>query len=123
MRDFFNKEDFYHLSCLDGLTPSAIDILVDTMNRKLNKLIESQQTVYTGESYNKHWIDCETMHTTKRGKIMFIEEIAKDPCPHRVRLNSFSWVDSKTREVLAKTQMTSHCELCGVMLVAEWKTK
>lgn len=102
---------------------------VSDCEEKLNKLIEASQTVYgygitpmASSLWNMNGPEEERCPHTHQAKLMFMEPI-KQPCPHRVRLNSFSWVDGQMREVLTKTIMTSHCELCGAELKATWSEK
>jgi hypothetical protein len=134
VKDFFKRSDFVEVYTDINISQShetnRSNVAVHSANianKKLNALIKSWPVVHSTEPCNfwakdtvKQFVDPEITH---KARLAFIEPIVKEPCKHRVRLNSFSWVDSETKEVLAKTQMTSHCELCGVELVAEWKAK
>jgi len=116
MKNFFNERDFSDCFRWNDQYGSPLEAVTDVANKKLNSFIESQQTVYTGESYNKRWIDCETMHTTRKAKIMFIEEIAKKPCKHNP-------AKDRLRKDLVSDLVTTKCLECGVELVAEWTAR
>jgi hypothetical protein len=121
MKDFFNQ------AIADGL--NALGYSVDVPNEKgemkfgpechevctiaekLNKLIESWPSVFSGESYNDKWIDCETMHTTKTAKLAFIEEIKKE-CPKHEPQSGWYMMPNPVK-----------CKHCGIELLVEWREK
>jgi hypothetical protein len=77
-------------------------------NRKLNEYLESCPVVYCGPSYRNKWIECETMHTTKKARLFGIEEIKKEKCDEHWPIGS-----ADPTKVI--------CQKCGVQLVQEWR--
>jgi hypothetical protein len=114
MKDFFKPEDF---DCMTVNSNNFTKKAAEFANEKLNKLIESWPSVFSGESYNDKWIDCETMHTTKTAKLAFIEEIKKEECEH-----SPEWTN-KIPGWHHGPESQIKCVHCGVPLQASWSVK
>ncbi len=107
MKDFFKPEDFSPIMSNEGLAKVA--------NEKLRKLIEASPLVYGLKTRSNKWaFDQEENHftNTHTARLMFIEEIKKEPCKHE---------PSKTRLDFGGIPI-SICVHCGVELqVAEWR--
>jgi hypothetical protein len=76
MKDFFNHEDFMRFDFRYEIT--------DIANAKLNALIEAAPLVYYKNieliKDNYCWIENNPHVATKTARLMFIEEIKREPC-------------------------------------------
>lgn len=128
MKEFFKPEDFEKSGGFEAFADR--EIAADFANEKLQELIESWPVVYTGESYNKHWIDCETMHTTKKARLAFIEEIAKKECVHEPEITFGSeggikatWPTPLHPNIYQQVFVKVKCLHCGKELTPTWSEK
>lgn len=108
--EFFTTDDFVHKCTASGvmLPYHAAEIA----NEKLQKLIEESPTVY-GSMIMKDSVvgvpfgEVSSQEDTHKAKLMFIEEIPKEPCKHEPNL-------------LNQKIGGWFCKHCGVELKATW---
>jgi hypothetical protein len=116
MKEFFTPEDF------NGHDGTDNDVFWNRMaasaaNEKLNKLIDSCPVVYgQGEQAGKSslWNMNKQQNSTHSARIVFIEELPKEPCKHEP---ADCWIGPSTVDWFKK------CKHCGVELVATWEAK
>lgn len=113
MKDFFKPEDFEPSE--GGY--SLYELAANIANEKLNELIKCSPTIYNrpGEYL------CRQENATHRAKMMFIEEIKKEPCNHEPILYSVNAIFRPEGRLPSDEHY--RCKHCGVELVAEWSEK
>lgn len=67
MKPFFEPSDFN-----EACQEDSSQVYADIANAKLER---EAKVVYSGPSYNNHWIDCETMNTTHTALLINVQEI------------------------------------------------
>lgn len=115
MNDFFKPKDFYELGgdLLSYKCDQADrEVMAKRANAKLKKLIDESPVVYGNSSDIDSFTENKSKHDTHNAKLMFVEEIVKEPCKHQINPEDIN--PSKTKGT---------CLLCGIELVAEWKAK
>jgi hypothetical protein len=110
--DIFKPEDFEGKIPRDLSQAQVRERFCVIANKKLNNLIEACPVVYLDKHDNLshvHEYGC-----IKRARLMFVEELPKEPCNHRPHvIEIFS--DLSRGPII--------CQFCGVELVVEWKEK
>lgn len=112
MKNIFKHNDFV------GLFPHDAEAAAYRANEKINALIEEAPVVYgmTTEDdhvYSKHL----TSNYTHKARLIFIEEIVKEPCKHRPEQRI------KTSENGSIIHSIYKCGLCGIEIEPHWKEK
>jgi len=101
---FFSPEELYGMPTEEAAT---------FCNERINKLIKSSPFVYgykEGTHITWGYLDKTITHCAR---LMFIEEIKKEPCKHEPILKQNE--DGYNQRHI--------CKHCGVELVTEWKEK
>lgn len=113
MFEFFKAsdfEDFSNGSYPFGMNQKEKEDIAYFANLRLQKEIKTCPVVYGWEAstyWRPHRHECDK--ATHKARLVFIEELPKDPCPHVPAEQS----------LLAEPR----CILCGVALELEWKEK
>jgi len=72
------KKPHFYRNLINGDRVSENVITEEDFDQWFNEMLADSTKVYTGPSYNGHWIDVETMHTTETALLINITEIKKE---------------------------------------------
>lgn len=121
MNDFFKPEDFQIKVRNNEGRELIYPMCVADICGKLNKLIDEAPTVY-GREYTHgdfKWSNVKHEHDITKAKLMFINEIKKEPCKHEPgpfagQKMSVDRYDNRFYKY------ETNCQYCGVTLKATW---
>lgn len=113
--DFNGKPDY-------PLPQDMKTYIANQANEKLNKLIKSWPVVYAEKKEGfQPWHNVEFVGATHKARLVFIEELPKEPCKHEPAWDLRS---ALLPGLIAPSYFGNpKCYKCGVELVAEWKEK